>query len=484
VRKPGFLSTSTFRLALLYAILFGLSVLALFSLVYWSADRALQRQTSQAIEAEIQALREHYRGAGLIGLIGAIEERVARPRLGDMLYLIARSDGTALAGNMTQWPRDVTLKDGWLQFPIERHWQTGEVAHSYARARSFELPGEILLLVGRDNREHDNLRALMVEALAWSILAIVLLGVAGGLLLSRRLLGRIDAVARIAEEIRSGAVSTRMPVSGSGDEFDRLSFTINGMLDEIERLVGSIRGVTISIAHDLRSPLTRLRGRLEMALRAERAQEPTPRALIEHAIDEADRLIVTFNALLSIADAESGRSATEMTEIDLAKLVEDAIDLYEPLAEERKIVLEAAAQSGTVVSGNRQLLFQALSNLLDNAIKYAGSGSHVRVSATTGTTGPELTVTDTGPGIPEIDRSRVLEPFVRLDQSRGTPGSGLGLSLVQAIAHLHRAQLTLADQGPGLMVRLVFPPPPTPPARIADGAATPPLQGGETASAA
>jgi signal transduction histidine kinase len=474
VRKPGFLSTSTFRLALLYAILFGASVLALFSLVYWSADRALQRQTSQAIEAEIQALRERYRAAGLVGLVAAIEERVARPRLGDMLYLIARPDGTALAGNMTQWPRQVQLDGKWLLFPIERRWQTGEVAQSDARARSFQLPGDVLLLVGRDNRERDNLRALMVEALAWSVLAIVLLGVAGGLLLSRRLLGRIDAVARIAEEIRSGAVSARMPVTGSGDEFDRLSFTINRMLDEIERLVGSIRGVTVSIAHDLRSPLTRLRGRLEMAARSEAGDGHALRGAIEQAIEEADKLIGTFNALLSIAEAESGGSSAEMAEVDLAALVEDASDLYEPLAEERKLGLGTDAAAGIVVSGNRQLLFQALSNLLDNAIKYASPGSTVRVEARAGATGPELTVRDTGPGIPEADRQRVLEPFVRLDQSRGTPGSGLGLSLVQAIAHLHGAQLMLADNGPGLAVKLAFPSPAAAPvSRVLEDAVLP-----------
>src|SRR5262249_24673720 len=214
-------------------------------------------------------------------------------------------------------------------------------------------------------------------------------------------------------------------------------------------------------AHDLRSPLTRLRGRLEMALRAERAQEPTPRALIEHAIEEADRLIVTFNALLSIADAESGRSATEMTEIDLAKLVEDAIDLYEPLAEERKIVLEAAAQSGTVVSGNRPLLFQALSNLLDNAIKYAGSGSHVRVSATTGPPGPDFPAPDPVPVLPGAARARGPNLFARLDKGRGPPGGGRGLSWARATPPLPGAQLPPPPRAPGLRGRLFSPPPAT-----------------------
>lgn len=454
--KGGFLATSTFRLALLYAVLFGASVLALSALFYWSADRALERQTSAAIEAEIRALQERYRAAGLGGLTDAIQERASRPRIGDMLYLLATPAGQALAGNMTAWPETVRREGAWLIFAIERHWQTGEIERSQARARSFQLPHGLLLLVGRDNRERLNLRVLMIEALAWSLAAIVALGVGGGLLLSRRVLGRIDAVARVAEAIRSsGAVSARVALAGTGDEFDRLTETLNRMLDEIERLVGSIRGVTVNIAHDLKSPLARLRGHLEMALRAEQPAEGR-RTLVEQAIDEADALIATFNALLSIAEARSGGSAAEMAELDLARLVEDAGDLYEPFAEERGIRLETRVEPGAMVRANRQLLFQALANLIDNALKYAPSGSVVRVWAGADPGGPELGVADQGPGIPEAERAGVLEPFVRLDQSRGTPGSGLGLSLVEAIARLHGAELSLEDNRPGLRARLLF----------------------------
>jgi signal transduction histidine kinase len=453
--RSRFFATSTFRLALLYAVLFGASVLALLALFYWSADRALERQTSEAIEAEIQALHDRYRVAGIGGLTAAIAERASRPRLSDMLYLLATSDGQPLAGNMTAWPKDVRHEDGWLLFPIERHWQTGEIEHSQARARSFELPQGLLLMVGRDNRERLTLRALMIEALAWSMLAVVVLGVGGGLVLSRHVLRRIDAVARVAEEIRSGAVSSRVNLAGTGDEFDRLAETLNRMLDEIERLVASIRSVTVNIAHDLKSPLTRLRGRLEMAVRSNETEGRSD--LIQQAIEEADALIATFNALLSIAEAQSGGSAAEMTDLDLAQLVDDAGDLYEPLAEERSIRLQAEAERGAVVRANRELLFQALANLIDNALKYAPSGGVVRIWAGLGPDGPELSVADQGPGIPETERARVIEPFVRLDQSRGTPGSGLGLSLVAAIARLHGAELRLEDNQPGLRARLVFP---------------------------
>ncbi len=455
MRRGRFLATSTFRLALLYALLFGASVLVLLGIVYWSADRALERQTSQAIEAEIQALQERYRAAGLGGLTQAIVERAERPRLGDMLYLLATPDGGALAGNMTGWPEQVRREKEWLLFSIERRWQTGESERSQARARSFRLPQGLLLLVGRDNRERQSLRRLMIEALAWSVAAIVALGIGGGLLLSRKMLSRIDALARVAEEIRSGAVSSRVTLTGTGDEFDRLAETLNRMLDEIERLVASIRGVTVNIAHDLRSPLTRLRGRLEIALRADAPPQDRGTA-IEQAIEEADKLIATFNALLSIAEVQSGRSAAELTELDLAALVEDASDLYEPLAEERAIALEAVAEPGTKVPGNRQLLFQAFANLIDNAMKYAPTGGTVHIWTRRGSEGSEIGVADQGPGIPQAERARAIEPFVRLDQSRGTPGSGLGLSLVAAVARLHGAELRLEDNQPGLRARLIF----------------------------
>lgn len=455
MRRGHFLATSTFRLALLYAMLFGLSVLVLLGIFYWGADRALERQTSQAIEAEIQALHERYRAAGLGGLTQAIIERAARPRLSDMLYLLATPGGAVLAGNMTDWPERVRRVDGWLVFAVERRWQTGEVEQSQARARSFELPQGLRLLVGRDSRERQSLRRFMLEASAWSMAAIVLLGIGGGLVLSRRVLGRIDAVARVAEEIRKGAVSSRVALTGTGDEFDRLAETLNRMLDEIERLVASIRGVTVNIAHDLKSPLARLRGRLEMAMRAD-APPAERNTTIEAAIADADGLIATFNALLSIAEAQSGRSPAEMVELELAGLVEDASDLYEPLAEERGLALEVESAPGAIVVANRQLLFQALANLIDNALKYTPAGGVVRIRTGIGPDGPELAVADQGPGIPEADRARVIEPLVRLDQSRGTPGSGLGLSLVDAIARLHGAELRLEDNRPGLKARLIF----------------------------
>jgi signal transduction histidine kinase len=311
----------------------------------------------------------------------------------------------------------------------------------------------------------------MVQALLWSLAAIAALGIGGGLVMSRRMLGRIDIINRVAEEIMSGKRAQRIPLSGSGDEFDRLSETLNRMLDEIEQLVASVRASTVDIAHDLRSPLTRMRNRLEMAL-LDHEDRDGRREAIEQAIAEADQCLATFAALLSIAEAEAGHAPAEMEPVDLGRLAADLVDLYGPLAEERGLRLSRAVDGDAVVTGNRQLLFQAVSNLLDNAIKYTGPGGSVEVAAGPTAEGAEIAVGDTGPGISEGERERAIERFVRLDHGRATSGSGLGLSVVAAIARMHGAELVLddnrardnesgdnesGDNPPGLRATLRFP---------------------------
>jgi signal transduction histidine kinase len=470
VQAARFVRTSTFRLALLYVGLFAASVLALSVFVYVATVRFIEDQTSAAIEAEIQALSEQTRTAGLPGLVAAIEERVRRPRLGDMLYLLVDGRGRALAGNIVAWPRSVKRDGPWIVFAVERRWE-GEVEEHMARARAFELAAGHRLLVGRDTRERETFGRLMVQALLWSLAAIAALGIGGGLVMSRRMLGRIDIINRVAEEIMSGKRAQRIPLSGSGDEFDRLSETLNRMLDEIEQLVASVRASTVDIAHDLRSPLTRMRNRLEMAL-LDHEDRDGRREAIEQAIAEADQCLATFAALLSIAEAEAGHAPAEMEPVDLGRLAADLVDLYGPLAEERGLRLSRAVDVDAVVTGNRQLLFQAVSNLLDNAIKYTGPGGSVEVAAGPTAEGAEIAVGDTGPGISEGERERAIERFVRLDHGRATSGSGLGLSVVAAIARMHGAELVLddnrardnesgdnesGDNPPGLRATLRFP---------------------------
>ena len=298
----------------------------------------------------------------------------------------------------------------------------------------------------------------MLDALYYAMALTLVLGVGGGLLISRRMLNRLGAINRAAERIMTGDLTHRIATSGSNDEFDRLSDALNAMLEEIRRLMNGMRTVTDNIAHDLRSPLTRMKGRLEMLLR-ETPDSQAQRQAIERTISDADQLLATFTALLSIADAESGSARATMSPLDLGELAADVVDLYGPAAEERAISMQCGGGGGAVV-GSRQLLFQAVANLADNAIKNTPAGGTITLAVETGGNEVKLTVTDTGPGIPEPERERVLEPFVRLDSSRSTPGSGLGLALVAAIVRLHGGRLELADNKPGLCVALVFPPAP------------------------
>jgi signal transduction histidine kinase len=270
------------------------------------------------------------------------------------------------------------------------------------------------------------------------------------------MLRRIEAINRTSRDIIAGDLTRRIPVSGSSDELDRLAGNLNTMLDQIEGLMTGMRQVTDNIAHDLRSPLTRIRTRLELAL-MERPSVEAYRAAMEQVLDSTTELIATFNALLSIAQVEAGALRESMAEIDLAAVAEDVAELYAPVAEDAQLRLRIEAAGGTLIRGNRHLLSQALANLIDNAIKHTPAGGTISVRVARADGSAELVVEDTGPGIPESDRTRVLDRFVRLEASRHAPGSGLGLSLVRAVAQLHHGTLTLEDNRPGLRVRLVFP---------------------------
>jgi signal transduction histidine kinase len=293
-------------------------------------------------------------------------------------------------------------------------------------------------------------------------LLILVLGAAGGALMSRNMLRRLDTINRTSGEIIAGDLTRRVPLNGSGDEFDALAENLNRMLDRIERLMRGLREVTDSVAHDLRTPLNRLRNRLEEsvarlnsggALTNEKAAGE-----IERAIAETDQLIGTFNALLLIAETDAGTTRAAMSALDLGSVAADVVELYEPLAEEKKLVLTLAPGSAVAIEGNRSLIAQALANLVDNAIKYTPAGGKVRIGARITEQGVDLSVADSGPGIPLADRPRVTERFVRLEASRNSPGTGLGLSLVAAVAHFHNAELALEDNAPtGLKAVLRFP---------------------------
>jgi len=445
-----FLRTSTFRLTALYAAVFGASVLAILAFIYWSTAQSIERQTEEAILDEIEILQQRFQSGGTRALINAISDRAAPEALGNGVYLLTTADHRRLAGNLKQWPASAPRTDPWLFF----HPNSGEIA---ALGRIFDLPDGLSLLVGRRIAELERFHEVMLEAMLWALVGTLALGIGGGLAVSRHTLHRIDAINLDAARVMRGDMAHRMATDGSGDEFDRLVHTLNEMLTQIEQLMTGIRTVANNIAHDLRSPLTRMRGELERAVGHGGAAEDL-RDTCAQVMAEADNLLVTFNAMLSIAEAEAGMAVAEMCPVDLTAIAEDIADLYGPVAEDQGLTLEAAAVPGVVVAGNRELLFQALTNLVDNAIKYTPPPGRVRIEVEALGAVVELRVVDSGFGIPAEERENVRQRFIRLDESRSTPGNGLGLSLVSAIARLHRAQLVLCDAEPrGLSAILRFP---------------------------
>ncbi len=452
------LRSSTFRIGLLYAAIFSASVLMLLWFIYWSTAGFMERQTDETISAEIQGLAEQYTLRGLIGLVATINERTSHPRDANSLYLLTDENYNPMAGNLAQWPFDVTESEGgWISFQLHASDREDPVQ---ARARRFVLQGNFRLLVGRDVSERVKTQRLIINSLGWGLAMTIVLGLAGALLISRAMLRRIDVINRISRDIMRGDLDRRIPAKGAGDEFDQLAKNLNSMLDQIERLMAGIRQVSDNIAHDLRSPLNRIRGRLEYILISQPDQETTQQ-ILEETIGAVDELLGTFNALLKIAQAEAGARREDVEELDLSSLAADLAELYQPLAEDKHQSFIADIQPGVAACGNRHLLSQAVANLLDNAVKYTPEHGHITLRVHdqhVPSAGPVLEVADSGPGVPEHLRPRVLERFYRMESSRNAPGSGLGLSLVNAVVRLHDATMHLDDNTPGLRVRIEFPP--------------------------
>lgn len=452
--RPKLLKTFSFRLALWYVGLFAVSATVVFGFIWWAAVTFMLRQTEEIIESEVWSLVEQYDERGLAALSMQISGRQRSEASRSNIYLLVDREFHYLAGNMRQWPRTIEPKG----FP---EWHTIPVAAEddpkplEARVRVVTLLGKVHLLVGRELSDVLRARAIMAIAMALGIFFTVIMGLIWGNVMSVKLLARLENVNRASREIIAGAMSRRIPLSGSGDEFDRLAENLNDMLDRIGELLTTVRQVSDNIAHDLRSPLTRLRSRLELAL-LEQPDPVTQRQAMEEAIDQAESIIATFNALLTIAQAESAAARGGFESLDLTILVRDAAELYEPLAEDKDITVTVDVEDGLTVMGNRHLLSQAVANLLDNAVKYTPEGGAIRVEARRTADGVSMSVADSGPGIPAEERENVLRRFYRLDASRNTPGSGLGLSLVAAVARLHGAKLELSDNAPGLQTRMVF----------------------------
>lgn len=453
------LRTTAFKLTLVYLLIFALFAASLLGYLALNTRRLITEQITSTVQGEIRGLTEQYQEGGLRRLVTAVELRSRRP--GSSLYLVTTPNGEGLAGNVGALQPGVLNRPGWLETSYRR-LDSPEGTGRSALVEVVQLGG-FHLLVGRDLEERERLYGIITNAGRWSFALVVVLGLAGGFFVSRRVLSRIDAMTGTAQTIMAGDLAGRLPVAGSGDELDRLADNVNAMLDRIVALMRGLTEVSENIAHDLKTPLTRLRNRCEQALRGPKG-EGDYRAALEATIEESDELIRTFDALLMIARAESGHARDNMSEFDAAEIARDVSELYEPLAEEKGLTLKVDASSAAPVHGNRELVSQALANLVDNAIKYAGpesslNGKPAEILVKSGSEGERITLTveDRGPGIPEADRGRVVERFVRLERSRSEPGSGLGLSLVAAVARLHGGELKLEDNHPGLRSVMALP---------------------------
>lgn len=450
------LSTSA-RLTLANSALLAAGFGLLLMLVSWLAGQYMLGHVEESVEAELDILAAEYRVDGVRGISGLIRQRLdVRSANHDRIYRLEDATGQLLIGNLDQWPASAGRESLPLRLPSLRHRGQTEIVARWAR-----LPDGSRLLVGFDEYEVEQVRGDIRRAALVSFGLMLLVSLGGGYLITRAALRPVETIRRAAQQIMDGDLQHRVPLrsstaDASADEFDRLAQTLNGMLDRIARLIATVRGATDNIAHDLRSPLTRHRARIEAALQHPPTADELPDWL-ERNLADVDQVLSTFQSLLRIARVDSGLLRGEFRELDLGRLVRDAAELMEPLAEERGLHLAVSAPDSALCTGHRDLLFQTVLNLIDNAIKYSPNGGTVELSLTRDGDEWRLSVRDEGPGIPAAERERVFERLYRLDSARDTPGLGLGLSLVQSVVALHRGRIVLDDATPGLAVTLYLP---------------------------
>ncbi|HYW76417.1 MAG TPA: HAMP domain-containing sensor histidine kinase [Gammaproteobacteria bacterium] len=459
--------TTAFRLAMRYAVFVSLLTVTCFAIIYWITVAQLHSQIDAGLRAEVAALTRLYDLKGVSGLRQTVAALSTTKSLmasnagdaGPRQYLLADSRFRPMVGSLMHWPKRMRGHG--------MHWETVNVSQLHTepdldndryrfrmRAVTIELPDGDHLLVGQSLSEIIELRESMFALMLAAVALVLGAGLLGGAVVGRGVVRRLQAVTQTADTIMSGDLSQRIPQQRQRDEFGALASKLNAMLERIETLMKSTREVTENVAHDLRSPLTRLRARAEMALMRNASPEAREEAL-RRGVEEIDGIVATLNAILGIARIESGVNR-EWSDVDLTAVCRDADELYEPLAEERRIRFVSRIAEGVHVRGNAQLVAQAVGNLLDNAIKYAPAAGHVSLTLERSGSGASITVADNGAGIPVEMREKAFERFVRLDSSRSLAGNGLGLSLVKAVADLHEARIVMEDNQPGLRIRLIF----------------------------
>ncbi|MGF1462053.1 MAG: sensor histidine kinase [Maricaulaceae bacterium] len=459
----NFLRTTTFRLTLLASILFSLSALALLAYIYISTVGALTRQTDRVLSVEMDTLVRIYRSGG----VGALNKAIVQRQVGaaPYLYYFALSDGSPISGNVNALPENANLNEDRLRFEYRSpDPETGDFELREAMGLVETLPSGHVIMVGRDITEQAHFARGATDSVLIAASLVLGLGLISGAVVSQRFASRLEMLNTVARDVQAGDFSRRAPRNGSGDELDALAGNLNAMLERIELLMSSMRHAGDALAHDLRSPLTRMRNRLEAAARDTSGSIDKEEAL-GSAIQDADDLLNTFNAVLRIARLEAGERRDQLRPMDPCEVLSDLCEMYDPVCEEAGLEFSYDCAEGLSVLADRGFLAQAVANVLDNAVKYTPEGGAVALRLRRCASGEvEISVTDTGPGIPADQRERVKKRFVRLDGSLSKPGAGLGLSLVQAVAEIHGGRFELSDgpgalegYGPGLRAALILP---------------------------
>jgi signal transduction histidine kinase len=444
---PRVLRTSSFRLTLIYAALSGFSALILLGVIYWATGEYISSSLDAAVDSDITELEDILRGGGIEALASQVKERLRQMPHGPVYYLLQDPNGKIIAGNLPPFHGG----EGRFDLKVPRTDGPSVPVH----AHGITLTGREYLMVGADALPRREMQKLILRVFELSSGITLVLALAGGALMSGGLLRRIETISRTARDIMAGDFSRRIPIRGDGDEFDHLALSLNAMLARNEAAMESVRQVSNDIAHDLRTPLTRLRQRLELAQRRARSVEEW-RLAAERCLSDMDAILETFGGLLRIAQIESGMPACRFAKVDLSELLRTLIEVYQPMAEEKEQPFTADIASGLTVWGDRELLTQMIANVIENAMRHSPRGASIGLAASESQSTTAVAISDNGPGIPAEERIRVFQRFYRLESSRSTPGSGLGLSLVEAIAALHRMGVELTDNGPGLRVTLQF----------------------------
>jgi signal transduction histidine kinase len=446
-------TSSTFKVALIAILTFGSAVSAIFLFVYLSTTSYVRSHADRAILADYQGLRDAYERSGRDGLADLIRQRIADKGFADSIYVLADPASTVLAGNLAAWPSAPADLSGWTEFRGSP--PPAATNAPLIRGLVTTFPGGDRLLVARDIGHLDHFSARIRTAVILGVILTFVIGGFTGFLVTRRSVGRIESINATSRAIMASGLDKRIPLRGTHDEWDAVAENLNLMLDRIQTLMGEVKQVSDNVAHDLRTPLTRMRGRLEKAYHTERTSE-ADQALIGDTIADLDSVLRIFASITRIAQIETQARKGGFRTVNLVEIAGEVVELYDAAAEQDSTRLSLAGEREVLVTGDRDLLFDAIANLVDNAIKHGRAGGEVTVASETVEGRPVISVADDGPGIPPEQREHVFKRFYRLEQSRYTPGNGLGLSLVAAVAHLHGARVELLDNAPGLKFRLLF----------------------------